>query len=213
MNYTRFTQIRGARWLLLACCIGTVGLMFSPVVGRTSVYAAAACDHVRWDIIHLDFTATPATANPGGTAIASADVTTNQITFTDSSGTFVAPPSGGISHAVTGGGKWTTSDGMTTKSGTYTVTALVSWQFVNFQLPGPTDLIDPDDPRANGTAILKIQYDDGSEGILGIGCHGPGAPPGIQEGVIATKGYVTYWLGAAHGPGVDINFTVFHILK
>jgi hypothetical protein len=102
---------------------------------------------------------------------------------------------------------------MSTKSGTYTVTALVSWQFASLQPLGATDLIDPDDRAANGSAILKIQYDDGSEGILGIGCHDGNAPPGIQEGVIATKGYVTYWLGAAHGPGVDINFTTFHILK
>jgi hypothetical protein len=210
MNCTRIKKEKGARWLLLACCIGTAGLMLSPVIETSTVYAAAACDHVRWDLIHADFSTMPATQRPGGTSIASADVTMNQITFTESSGTFVAPPSGGISHAVTGGGKWTTSDG---KSGMYTVTALVSWQFATLQPLNPNDLVDPDDRAANGAAILKIQYDDGTEGILGIGCHGGGAPPGIQEGVIATKGYVTYWLGAAHGPGVDINFTLFHILK
>jgi hypothetical protein len=213
MNCTQIAKLKGMRCLVLACCIGTAGLTLSPIIERSSVYAAS-CDHIRWDLIHADFSTMPATITAGGTSIASADVTTNTIAFTDSSGTFVAPPSGGISHAVTGGGKWTTSDGMTTKSGTYTVTALVSWQFASFQpFPRANDLIDPDDQGANGTAILKIQYDDGSEGILGIGCHDGNAPPGIQEGVIATKGYVTYWLGAAHGPGVDINFTTFHILK
>jgi hypothetical protein len=212
MKHTRIAQGKGAPWVLLACCIGAAGLTLSPIIGRSSVYAAT-CDHIRWDLIHADFSTKPATIKAGGMSIASADVITNQITFTDSSGTFVAPPSGGISHAVTGGGTWTTSDGMSTKTGMYTVTALVTWQFASLQPPNPNDLIDPDDLRANGTAILKIQYDDGSEGILGIGCHDGNAPPGIQEGVIATKGYVTYWLGAAHGPGVDINFTLFHILK
>jgi hypothetical protein len=213
MNYTRITQRKGTRWLVLACCVGAAALTLSAVIGKSSVYAAS-CDHIRWDLIHADFSTTPATITKGGISIASADVTTNQITFTDSSGEFVAPSSGGISHDVTGGGKWTTSDGMSVKSGMYTVTALVSWQFASLQpFPNPNDLIDPDDHGANGSAILKIRYDDGSEGILGIGCHDGLAPPGIQEGVIATKGYVTYWLGAAHGPGVDINFTIFHILK
>jgi len=84
----------------------------------------------------------------------------------------------------------------------------------NLAPPGSAiDLIDSAHDRANGNAVLRIQYSDGSEGVLGIGCHGPGAPAGIQEGVIATKGYFTYWTGASHSPGVDFNFTVFHILK
>jgi hypothetical protein len=212
MNCRRIVQERAAQQRFpVAFCVRAAGMMLCAVIGTSSVYAAESDhDNIRWDIIHVDFTS-PNIIKPGGTSIASADVTTNQITFTDSSGTFLAPESGRISHDVTGGGKWTTSDGMTTKSGTYKVTAVVSWQFANFQTNPAIDLIDPH-PKANGNAILLIQYDDGDQGVLGVGCHGPGAPPGIQEGVIATKGFVTYWLGAAHGPGVSINFTSFHVL-
>jgi hypothetical protein len=58
---------------------------------------------------------------------------------------------------------------------------------------------------------LRIEYSDGSEGILGIGCGGPGAPAGIQEGVIATKGFVTYWTRGVPAPGVNANRTIFHV--
>jgi len=64
---------------------------------------------------------------------------------------------------------------------------------------------------ANGNAILRIQYSDGSEGVLGVGCHGPGAPAGIQEGVIATKDFVTYWTAQPPAPGVNANRTSFHV--
>lgn len=209
MNCTRTVQGRAEPQLRMGFCIRATGMMLCALIGISCIYAADSDhDYIRWDLIHANFTTTPVTLSPGGTSIASADVTTTQITFTDSSGTFLAENIRGISHKVTGGGKWTTSDG---KSGTYTVIALITWQFANFTIGPGIDLIDPH-PRANGTAILKIQYDDGDQGILGIGCHDGGAPPGIQEGVIATKGYVTYWLGAAHGPGVDINFTTFHVL-
>ena len=210
MNCRRIVKGSAAQRFPVAFCVRAAGMMLCAVIGTSSVYAAGS-EHIRWDLIHVNFSTTPVTISRGGISIASADVTTNQITFTDSSGTFLAPESGRISHDVTGGGNWTTSDGMTTKSGKYTVTAVVSWQFANFQTNPAIDLIDPH-PKANGNAILLIQYDDGDQGVLGVGCHGPGAPPGIQEGVIATKGYVTYWLGAAHGPGVDINFTSFHVL-
>ncbi len=205
----RFAQEKGIRLFTFACCcIGAAALMLS--IGTSNVRAAGS-DHVRWDIIHVEFT-TPVTIRPGGVAFASADQN-NQITFTDSSGTFVAPASGGISGAVTGGGKWETFDGTNTKSGTYTVIGLVSWQLANLAPPGGIDLIDNTHEKANGNAFLRIQYDDGSEGVLGVGCHDGGAPAGIQEGVIATKGYLTYWTGAVHVPGVDANFTAFHILK
>jgi len=208
MNFMKFAQGKGVPMFALACIVAA-GLMLS--IGASNVRAAGS-DHVRWDLIHVDFSTTPLTISPGGTAFASADAT-NTITFTDSSGTFVAPASGGISGAVTGGGKWETFDGTSTKSGTYTVTGLVSWQFANFTGPGAIDLIDSTHEKANGNVILRIQYSDGSEGVLGIGCHDGGAPAGIQEGVIATKGYLTYWTGAIHAPGVDANFTTFHILK
>jgi len=210
MKFTKIVPTKTVSRIVSAGCIGAAGLILSGLIGTSSVYAAGS-ESVRWDLIHVDFSTTPLTVSPGGTAFASADAD-NRITFTDSSGTFVAPASGGISGAVTGGGKWETFDGTTTKSGTYTVIGLVSWQFANFTSGPATDLIDSHE-RANGNAILRIRYDDGSEGVLGIGCHDGGAPPGIQEGVIATKGYVTYWTGAIHVPGVDLNFTAFHILK
>ena len=74
------------------------------------------------------------------------------------------------------------------------------------------DLID-DGTGANGNAVLRIQYSDGSAGILGIGCHGPGAVGGIKEGVIATKSFVTYWTGQAPVAGVDANRTSFHLIR
>jgi hypothetical protein len=187
-------------------------MMLCAVIATASVYAAGS-DHIRWDLISVDFSTTPVTLSPGGTAFANADAT-NRITFTDSSGTFVAPASGGTSSVVTGGGKWETFDGTSTKNGTYTVIGLVSWEFANLQPSGGAiDLIDASHERTNGDVILRIRYDDGSQGVLGVGCHDGGAPAGIQEGVIATKGYLTYWTGAFHAPGVDVNFTTFHILK
>jgi hypothetical protein len=171
--------------------------------------AGSSSDHVRWDIVSLQFT-TPLTFAPGGVAFALAP---NNLTikFTGS-GTFVAPASGGASGAAKGGGTWETfSGGVSTGSGTYTVTGLASWEFANFQLPGFIDLIGDTNERANGTAVLRIEYSDGSLGTLGVGCHGPGAPDGIVEGVIATKDFVTYWTAEAPPPGVDKNRTLFHL--
>jgi hypothetical protein len=188
--------IAGVSLAVLLCI--TVGL---PVV-------QGSADHVRWDIVSVAFT-TPPTVSEGGIAFASANATlTIKLT---GSGTFVAPASGGISSAVTGGGTWETFvSGVSTDSGTYTVSSLASWQFANFQTPGGvTDLIGAG--GANGNAILRIEYSDGSEGVLGVGCHGPGAPAGIQEGVIATKGFVTYWNHGVPAPGVNTNRTSFHI--
>ena len=129
-------------------------------------------------------------------------------------GTFVAPASGGTSGAATGGGTWETfASGVSTGSGTYVVTSLASWQFANLQTPGVNiNLIATgNEAGANGNAILRIQYSDGSEGILGVGCHGPGAPAGILEGVIATKNFVTYWTAGVPLPGVNANRTAFQI--
>jgi hypothetical protein len=164
---------------------------------------------VRWDIISVDIPIT--TLSPGGVAFAFArNPSTLKIKLTGT-GTFVAPASGGTSHAVTGGGTWETFSGAaSTGSGTYVVTSLSSWQFANDQLPGLIDLID-DTQRVNGNAVLRIDYSDGSSGILGIGCHGPGAPDGIVEGVIATKDFVTYWDAEAPTPTGNANRTTFHL--
>jgi hypothetical protein len=166
-------------------------------------------NHIRWDIISI-INFSSLTIEAGGVAFALApnDLT---IKFTGS-GTFVAPASGGASGAATGGGTWETfSAGVSTGSGTYTVTGLTHWEFANFQAPGAIDLIGDTNERANGNAVLRVEYSDGSLGTLGIGCHGPGAPDGIVEGVIATKGYVTYWTAEAPAPDVDKNRTLFHV--
>jgi len=185
---------------LIGLAVASVSLL---VVGNVR---AAGADHVRWDIINIAFT-TPPTISEGGIAFASADAT-HTIRFTGS-GTFVAPASGGTSGAVTGGGTWETFvSGVSTGSGTYSVTKLASWEFANPQLP-INDLIGTG--GSNGNAILRIEYSDGSEGVLGVGCHGPGAPDGIQEGVIATKGFLTYWTAQPPAPGVNADRTSFHL--
>ena len=170
-------------------------------------------DHVRWDIIHLNDTTTPPTISAGGHAFASArNPSTLRIRLTGS-GTFVSPASRGTSGAVTGGGTWETFNGaVLTGSGMYEVTKLASWEFANLQTGMLLDLIDMG-ARANGNAVLRITYSDGSEGILGVGCHGAGAPAGIVEGVIATKNFVTYWDANPPVAGVDANRTVFHIMQ
>jgi len=184
------------------------------IVNSGSV-AHGQAQHVRWDIINIAFE-NPPTLTPGGVADAFARFPpppagpAMRIRLSGS-GTFVAPASRGTSSAVTGGGTWETfgSDGASTGSGTYSVTSLAFWQFTSLFAPGPIDLIGPD--GANGNAVLRIEYSDGSEGILGIGCHGPGAPNGIVEGVIASKGDVTYWDAGAPVANVNTNRTAFHI--
>jgi hypothetical protein len=179
------------------------------VVMLLTTFASAApgrrAQHVRWDIISTTGVP-PAPINAGGHASAMAP-DGDTITLTGS-GHFVAPASGKGSGGVNGGGTWsTTSDG----SGTYKVTALVSWQPANVQTDvGFVDNID-EGTRTNGTAVLKIAFSDGSSGVLTVGCHGPGAPPGIFEGIATTKGYKTYYDVQAPAPGVDANRTLFHV--
>jgi hypothetical protein len=180
----------------------------TPLSSKTS----ASSDHVRWDIISV-VNFDPLTVEAGGVAFAFARNSSTLLTIKlTGSGTFVAPASGGASGAATGGGTWETfSNGTSTGSGTYTVKGLVSWQFANPQAPGVVDFIGDTNERSNGNAVLRIEYSDGSLGTLGIGCHGPGAPDGIVEGVIATKGFVTYWDAEGPAPGVDKNRTLFHV--
>ena len=203
----RVTTRRVFAFAIVAFCALSSTALFLPVV-------RAAADHVRWDIIHLNPATMPLpTISAGGVAFASArNPSTLHIKLTGS-GTFVGPASGGTSSGVTGGGTWETFSGVTpTGSGTYEVTELVSWTFSNFQTKGVlNDLID-DGTASNGVAVLRIRYSDGSEGVLNIGCNGPGAPGGTLEGVIASKGHVTYWDGQAPVGGVDANRTVFHVM-
>jgi hypothetical protein len=186
-----------------------------PVLVVTNARAGERNSTIRWDIINLEFTM-PLTLSEGGVAFATTrNPSSSKIKLTGS-GTFVAPASGGPSKAVTGGGTWQTFSGcpdacVSTGSGTYWVTRLADWEFDNFQLLVLTDLIGPN--AANGNAVLRIQYSDGSRGTLGIGCHGPGADAGIVEGVIATKNFETYWDAAAPVAGVNENRTAFHVLR
>lgn len=169
--------------------------------------AAGGAQHVRWDIISLVGGAPPGPINGGGHASATAP-NGDTITLTGS-GHLVAPASGGGSSAVDGGGTWTTSAG---GSGTYTVTGLVSWVNAGAQAATPafTDNIE-EGTRTNGTAVLTIAFSDGTEGVLTVGCHGPGAPPGIFEGIATTKGFKTYYTVQPPTSGVDANRTVFHV--
>src|SRR5919201_1047736 len=191
--------------------LGVVLALASGIV-LFATWSSAASDngaqHVRWDIISVPG-GTPgpgAQVNPGGSASAKAP-DGDTITLTGS-GHFVAPASGGGSGAVDGGGTWTTSGG---GSGTYTVTGLVSWVSAGPQANiGLVDNID-EGTRTNGTAVLTIAFSDGKTGVLTIGCHGPGAPPGIFEGIATTKGYKTYYTVQPPTSGGDANRTVFHV--
>jgi len=197
-----------SKWILASAVVPLAGLLCM-TVGLPAVQGAA--DHLRWDIIHLDATTTPPTISAGGVAFASARNPNSLSIKLTGSGTFVAPASGGTSGAVTGGGTWETFSGTTsTGSGTYEVVGLAHWTFSNLQPPVLTDLID-DGAAANGVAVFRIRYSDGSEGVLGVGCHGPGAPDGAVEGAIASKGHVTYWDAQAPVGGVDADRTVFHV--
>jgi len=189
-----------------ASLLATLVLLFSSSV------AFGRSDHVRWDIISATPlpVSTSTVLSAGGVAFASANANL-KIELTGS-GTFVAPDSGGPSGSVTGGGTWETFNGNTsTGSGTYRVTKLASWEFANFQTQLTIDNIGNPNERANGNAVLLIEYSDGSLGILGLGCHGPAAPAGIQEGVIATKDFVTYWSAQVPSATVDANRTLFHL--
>jgi len=168
--------------------------------------ASDMAQHVRWDITN---TVPPGPIGPGGPASATAPNGGDTITLTGS-GTFVAPASGGQSSAATGGGTWRTSSG---GSGTYTVTGLVSWVNAGAQTPTTPPTIDNIDhgTRVNGTAVLRIAFSDGTDGVLTIGCHGNGAPPGIFEGIATTKGSTTYYDVKAPVPGVEGNRTNFHV--
>lgn len=194
------------RW----CLVVTGTLLFLGV----GIAAQADDDTtLRWDIINVALTpGSPPTISAGGKAFATArNPSSLQIELTGH-GTFQP----GEPRDVTGGGTWVTYSGcpgacVPTGSGMYKVTRLASWEFDNLQLLVLNDLIGPH--AANGNAVLRIWYSDGSTGILGIGCHGPGANDGILEGVIASKGFVTYWDAAASPITVDTNHTVFHFVR
>jgi hypothetical protein len=178
--------------------------------------AAGGAKQVRWDIVSVSpipiAPPPPVTFDPGG--VASAQTPDGETITLTGSGTFVAPAgSNGGSSAVTGGGTWTTSTG---GSGTYEVKELVSWEFASPQplLIGGfpvTDNTGDTTERANGVAVLRIEFSDGQSGVLTVGCHGPGAPAGIFEGIATTKGYKTYYDVPAPLGDVNAGRTLFHV--
>ena len=206
--------------LLKKAGVGTAALASLPALAGTAL-ASGGARKARWDIISLNpvpgVGAPPFTISAGGLAEAKApDGTKIRLT---GSGTFVAPAgNNGGSNAVTGGGTWTTFDPAIppippapTGSGTYEVRELVSFVLANSQdQTAPfIDAIGDTKERANGTAVLRIQYSDGQPGVLVVGCHGPGAPPGIFEGIAVTKGFKTY--DAVQAPTGNANRTIFHV--
>jgi hypothetical protein len=201
-------HIRTKRLLGLGALLtlGAVVVVFTAFASA----ASGSAQHARWDIISFngDFS-TP--INPGGVASATAANAGGTITLTGT-GTFVAPASGGGSNAVTGGGNWTASAPYA-GSGTYEVVELVSWELANLQSSTPVaiDNIGEVSERANGTAVLRIEFSDGQSGVLTVGCHGPGAPAGIFEGIAVTKGYQTYYIVSPPAPNVNANRTLFHV--
>jgi len=208
------------RQFLRRAGVGSIALASVPVLGHALAEPASAqADHVRWDLISVNPLppGVGSVISAGGEADAFAYFTpgnpSNAKIRLTGSGTFVAPASGGPSGAVTGGGKWTTSgDTLPAGSGTYKVTHLVRWEFANFFGPSPlVDSIGDYAEAANGSVVLLIEYSDGDQGMLGVGCHGPGSLDGIGEGVIATKGYLTYWDLQLPAPLVDRNRTAFHV--
>src|SRR5256712_13857049 len=86
--------------------------------------ASASNQHMRWDIISVDFGT--GTLSASGMASARANLDLSKITLTGS-GTFRSNP--GNPRDVTGGGTWQTFDasGGPTGSGSYTVTGFVSF--------------------------------------------------------------------------------------
>jgi hypothetical protein len=191
---------------------GSIALASLPVLGALapSAWAQAGASIVRWDLLSVDFTTTPFTLKTGGVCNASIDAD-NKIQFSGF-GYFVALPSGEPTNAVTGGGTWTTTGPLGGASGTFTVLELLNWQIaISPNPPMLTDTIADASKSTGGNAFLRIQYSDGSQGILGIGCSAADTIEGILEGVIATKGYLTYWNREAPTPGVDGDRTLFHV--
>jgi hypothetical protein len=198
--------------------LGAALMLGALVVGFTTFASAApaTAQHVSWDIVSVSpipiTPPPPVTFNPGGVATAQTPEGAT-ITLTGS-GTFVAPTGGnGGSNAVTGGGTWSVSGG---GSGTYEVKELVAWEFGSPQslliggLP-VTDNTGDTTERTNGTAVLRIEFSDGQSGVLTVGCHGPGAPPGIFEGIATTKGFTTYYDVPAPPANVNVGRTLFHV--
>jgi len=189
-------------------------LVLSFLILAVAPAAFSQSELVRWDIISRAFGTPPAPNidTPGGVSFAKA-LDGSKIKLTGS-GTFLSAAGRlGGSGPVTGGGTWETFDstGVSLANGTYVVTELLMYEFANYFTPPPTnDTIGNPAETASGIAALRVDYSDGSKGVLLVECRGPGSPLGISEGVAATKGFRAYDQIQAPIANVDENRTTFH---
>ena len=157
---------------------------------------------IRWDLISAD---AQGNLKAGGQDSA-ADSLNSVLTLTGS-GTFEP----GEAEEVTGGGTWT----LGTSSGKYQVTGLVRFTLAPCTVPtcvsgfGGTDLVGNEKDARAGLVVLRIKYSDGDSGVLMVSCNLNGTPLSVFEGIIASKGSVTFWNQA---PNAANDATIFHIL-
>jgi hypothetical protein len=199
------------RRCVLTMIVLAIGVLAWPRYARADEREATK---VRWDIVRLSLPG--ATVNPGGEASAKDNLAVADTITLTGSGTFVAPAGGsGTSSAVTGGGTWRITTATGAFVGKYKVTGLVRWAEAPGTFPGTADNIgDPANFRA-GLAVLRIQYSDGSRGILVVSCHGAGTPDTVFEGITASKGYVDFWnrVPPSGTPAsANANRTAFHLI-
>lgn len=187
--------------------IGTMFMLSLPLLAGN----AYGDSRYRWDIPVLTLSNGVITVSAGGTASALAQ-DGSKITV-KGFGTFEVGD-----DDVTGGGTWTTfaADGVTvTGTGNFVVTGLVRFVLAPGRLPSTFhDTIGDVTKTHAGLAHLRVDYEDGSKGILIVSCAAPGAPPTMFEGITASKGFVDYWSrlspsGSPPGP----NLTLFHLLS
>jgi hypothetical protein len=132
----------------------------------------------------------------------------------DGFGTFRDTP--GRPQSVTGGGTWATfsATGTPTGTGTYEMVGFVLFMPAPGSLPSTfPDCIGVAENRRAGLVYLRIVYEDGSEGTLGVSCRLAGSPATMAEGISVNKGNIAYWHNDEPAPGVEGNRTLFHILK
>jgi hypothetical protein len=200
--YVRSMKMKN-RWLpgLVLSLLSIIAVVSAPSGGGAANRERGETAHLRWDIVSVQ----PPNVLPGGHASALAN-DGSTITITGS-GTFEA----GDAEDVTGGGTWKTSGPIGTRSGTYEVTALVSFNQAPGTFPPLNDLIGNPAEASAGLVVLRIQYSDGSRGILVVSCSLVGTPANVFEGVTATKGAVDFWNRVPPVDGVDANRTLFHV--
>jgi hypothetical protein len=157
---------------------------------------------IRWDLISAD-----AQGNLKAGGQDSAADSLNSILTLTGSGTFEP----GEAEEVTGGGTWT----LGTSSGKYQVTSLVRFTLAPCTVPtcvsgfGGTDLVGNEKDARAGLVVLRLKYSDGDSGVLMVSCNLNGTPLSVFEGIIASKGSVTFWNQA---PNAANNATIFHML-